>query len=161
MNNMKEKEVQKVLKEWFENKGFKVIENVKVNSENCVDLVATKENEKWIIEVKGDYDRNTAQYNVNFDTGMGQLLKSITIIDDKTKYAICIPFYAICIPFSRTERGEKLSYRLILKKYSKSIIFEMLNIHLILIRDDKSVEIISPANIIKFLTSINPKIKRR
>ena len=70
MNNMKEKEVQKVLKEWFENKGFKVIENVKVNSENCVDLVATKENEKWIIEVKGDYDRNTAQYNVNFDTGM-------------------------------------------------------------------------------------------
>jgi len=151
---MKEKEVQKVLKEWFENKGFKVIENVKVNSENCVDLVATKENEKWIIEVKGDYDRNTAQYNVNFDTGMGQLLKSITIIDDKTKYAICIPF-------SRTERGEKLSYRLILKKYSKSIIFEILNIHLILIRDDKSVEIISPANIIKFLTSINPKIKRR
>jgi len=151
---MKEKEVQKVLKEWFENKGFKVIENVKVNSENCVDLVATKENEKWIIEVKGDYDRNTAQYNVNFDTGMGQLLKSITIIDDKTKYAICIPF-------SRTERGEKLSYRLILKKYSKSIIFEILNIHLILIRDDESVEIISPENIIKFLTSINPKIKRR
>ncbi len=151
---MKEKEVQKVLKEWFENKGFKVIENVKVNSENCVDLVATKENEKWIIEVKGDYDRNTAQYNVNFDTGMGQLLKSITIIDDKTKYAICIPF-------SRTERGEKLSYRLILKKYSKSIIFEILNIHLILIRDDESVEIISPKNIIKFLTSINPKIKRR
>jgi len=151
---MKEKEVQKVLKEWFENKGFKVIENVKVNSENCVDLVATKENEKWIIEVKGDYDRNTAQYNVNFDTGMGQLLKSITIIDDKTKYAICIPF-------SRTERGEKLSYRLILKKYSKSIIFEMLNIYLILIRDDESVEIISPENIINFLTSINPKIKRR
>ena len=151
---MKEKEVQKVLKEWFENKGFKVIENVKVNSENCVDLVATKENEKWIIEVKGDYDRNTAQYNVNFDTGMGQLLKSITIIDDKTKYAICIPF-------SRTERGEKFSYRLILKKYSKSIIFEILNIHLILIRDDESVEIISPKNIIKFLTSINPKIKRR
>ena len=154
MNNMKEKEVQKVLKEWFENKGFKVIENVKVNSENCVDLVATKENEKWIIEVKGDYDRNTAQYNVNFDTDMGQLLKSITIIDDKTKYAICIPF-------SRTERGEKLSYRLILKKYSKSIIFGILNIHLILIRDDESVEIISPKNIIKFLTSINPKIKRR
>ena len=151
---MKEKEVQKVLKEWFENKGFKVIENVKVNSENCVDLVATKENEKWIIEVKGDYDRNTAQYNVNFDTGMGQLLKSITIIDDKTKYAICIPF-------SRTERGEKLSYRLILKKYSKSIIFEILNIHLILIRDDESVEIISPNNVRKFLTSIDPKIKRR
>jgi len=151
---MKEKDVQKVLKGWFENKGFKVIENVKVNYENSVDLVATKENEKWIIEVKGDYDRNTAQYNVNFDTGMGQLLKSITIIDDKTKYAICIPF-------SRTERGEKLSYRLILKKYSKSIIFEMLNIHLILIRDDESVEIISPKNIIKFLTSIDPKIKRR
>jgi len=48
---MKEKEVQKVLKEWFENKGFKVIENVKVNSENCVDLVATKEN---------DYMKNTS-----------------------------------------------------------------------------------------------------
>jgi len=55
--------------------------------------------------------------------------------------------------------AKKLSYRLILKKYSKSIIFEMLNIHLILIRDDESVEIISPKNIIKFLTSI--KIKKR
>jgi len=31
MNKMKEKDVQKVLKGWFENKGFKVIENVKVN----------------------------------------------------------------------------------------------------------------------------------
>ncbi len=33
-----------------------------------------------------DYDRNIAQYNVNFDTGMGQILKSITTLNEETKY---------------------------------------------------------------------------
>lgn len=150
---MNESNVQKILKKWFEKKGFETLENVKLNSENNVDLIAKRENEKWIIEVKGDYDRNTAQYNVNFDTGMGQILKSITTLNDETKYGICIPF-------SRTEKGEKLSYRLILKKYSSSIVFEVLNIHLLLVRDDESVEVILPNNIRKFLVSISSKIKR-
>lgn len=153
---MKESHVKNILKKWFKDRGYEVLdpdENIQIRSKVKVDLIAKKD-EQWIIEAKGDYDRNTAQYNVNFDTGMGQLLKSISTLNNKTKYAICIPF-------SRTERGERFSYRLILRKYSKSIIFEVLNIYIILVGDDESVEVIPPKDVISFLSTIDPKIKIR
>jgi hypothetical protein len=91
---------------------------------------------------------------VNFDTAVGQLLKGISRLDARTKYAIAIPF-------SRTERGERLSYRSILPKYSRSIAFETLNIHLLLVRDDGSVQTIVPGEIRKFLASVSPQIRSR
>lgn len=62
--------------------------------------MARKNQEQWIVEVKGDYDRSTAQYNVNFDTGIGQLVKSISVVNENINYAICIPL-------SRTEQGRQ------------------------------------------------------
>ena len=150
---MTEGDVQKILRDWFRNNGYKVTEDEKWKAGNKVDLLAESENDTWIVEVKGDYDCDTAQYTVNFDTGLGQLLKSITQLDDQTKYAIGIPF-------SRTERGEKFSYRLILPKYSKSLVFEKLNIHFLLIWDDGSVEVIEPDRVNVFLGEINPNIRR-
>lgn len=151
---MREEEVQEIIKNWLKGSRFEVSENVRINSGNKVDLIAKKGNEEWIIEVKGDYDRNTAQYNVNFDTGMGQILKSITTLNNEIRYAICIPF-------SRTEQGAKFSYRLILKKYSKSLVFEVLNIYIILVRDDESVEVIPPKDVRALLRNIEPKIRAR
>ena len=151
---MREDEVQEIMKNWLKGRRFEVLENAQIDSGNKVDLIAKKGNEEWIIEVKGDYDRNTAQYNVNFDTGMGQILKSITTLNSETKYAICIPF-------SRTEQGAKFSYRLILKKYSKSLVFEVLNIYIILVRDDESVEVIHPKDVRAFLRNVEPKIRAR
>ncbi len=151
---MDEAKVQSILKHWFEKRGFRTIENMRLSPGNNVDLVAQKDNEKWIVEIKGDYNSSTAQYSVNFDTGMGQILKSISKLNNKVKYAICIPF-------SRTERGERLSYRLILNKYSKSIAFKTLQIHLILVRDNESVELIYPEGVSSFLDTIDPAIKRR
>lgn len=149
---MKEARVQAIIDKWFRNRGFDVEENFYLDTENKIDVIAKKGLEQWIIEVKGDYDRNTAQYNVNSDTGMGQILKSITKIDNNTKYAICIPF-------SRTERGEGLFYRLILPKYSKSVIFEVLDLHLVLVRDDESVEIVMPKDVRRFLSEIDTRIR--
>jgi hypothetical protein len=149
---MEEAHAQAIIVKWFRNRGFDVEENSYLDTENEIDVIAKKGLEQWIIEVKGDYDKNTAQYNVNFDTGMGQILKSITKIDNNTKYAICIPF-------GRTERGERLSYRLILPKYSKSVIFEVLNLHLVLVRDDESVEIVMPKGIRRFLSDIDTRIR--
>lgn len=149
---MEEAHVQAIIAKWFRNRVFDVEKNSYLDTKNEIDVVAKKGLEQWIVEVKGDYDGYTAQYNVNFDTGMGQILKSITKIDSNTKYAICIPF-------SRTERGERLSYRLILPKYSKSVIFEMLNLHLILVRDDESVEIVLPKDVRRFLSEIDTRIR--
>ena len=150
---MKEAEVQRILSRWFRNQGYLVEESVKLGGGNRVDLAARSRQGDWFVEVKGDYDVNTAQYNVNFDTGVGQLIKGITRLDDRTKYAIGIPF-------SRTDRGEKLSYRLILPKYAKSLVFEALNIHLLLVRDDRSVEVTTPSEVKSFLSSIDPRIRR-
>lgn len=141
---MYESEAQELLASWFKRQGYKVETDVEAAAGNRVDMVAIKGKEKWIVEVKGDYDRNTAQYNVNFDTGVGQIIKSITEIDDNI-------LYGICIPFSRTERRERLSYRLVLSKYRKTLAFEKLNVCLILVRDDKSVQIIRPKEVNKFL----------
>ena len=149
---MKEDEVQEALGDWFQQQGYFVRKEVDIGFSSEIDLVAKSENEEWLVEVKGDYGK-TAQYTVNFDTGIGQLLKNMSRLDKQTKYAIGIPI-------STTERGEKLSYRLILPKYSKSLAFESLNIHLLLVRDDRSVEVIIPSRVIDFLHSINPEIQK-
>ena len=145
---MNENKVKEILCDWFKGHGYSIFFDIKSESGNKIDLLAKSKYEEWFVEIKGDYDKETAQYQTNFETGMGQLLKSITRLDDKTKYAIGIPF-------SRTERLEKFSYRLILPKYSKSLVFEKLNIHLILIRDGKSVEIIKPDEVRDFLSNLS------
>lgn len=137
---MRESEVETIIINWFENRGYTVEQEFLGPGGNKIDVMARKNQEQWIIEVKGDYDKNTAQYNVNFDTGIGQLIKSISVINKNMNYAICIPF-------TRTEQHKHLSYRLILPKYSRSLVFEKLNISLILVRDDRSVEIVKPKNV--------------
>ena len=49
---------------------------------NKIDMRARKNQKQWIVEVKGDYDKNTTQYNVNFDTGIVQLIRSISAADE-------------------------------------------------------------------------------
>lgn len=144
---MQEIEVEAIVINWFKQRGYTVEKEFLGAGGNKIDVMARKNQEKWIIEVKGDYDKNTAQYNVNFDTGVGQLIKSISVINGNMNYAICIPF-------TRTEQWEKLSYRLILPKYLKSLVFEKLNINLILIRDDRSVEIIESKDVRNFLKNL-------
>lgn len=141
---MNEAHVQDILVSWLRKNGYGVRVDFVMPSGNKIDVVADKDGDMWLVEVKGDYDKNTAQYNVNFDTALGQIIKSVMIVDKEIKYGICIPF-------SRTERMERLSYRLILPKYKKTIVFERLNISLILVRDDESVQIIEPRQVTQFL----------
>jgi len=149
---MKEFEVENAVMDWFKKRGYTVEREFLGPGGNKIDMRARKNQEQWIVEAKGDYDKNTAQYNVNFDTGIGQLIKSISTVNENVNYAICIPF-------TKTEQREKLSYRLILPKYSKSVVFEKLNISLIFVRDDKSVEIIKSKDVKSFLSTINPEVK--
>jgi len=111
-----------------------------------VDIIASGDNDTWIIEAKGDYDKNPRSYTHSFESAIAQLLKSMVKVEKRVHYAIAIPF-------SRTERHERFSYRLVLCKYTKSKFFEILNVYLILVRDDKTVKIISPKEVNRFLES--------
>jgi hypothetical protein len=146
---MTESEVQRTIVGWFAKQGYSITEKFKVEGGNKVDVLASSEVGEWRVEVKGDYNKNTAQYSVNFDTGMGQLLKSVTRHDNRLRYAIAIPF-------SSTECRATLSYRRILQKYSHSVVFEVLNIHIILVRDEGTIDVILPTDVRKFLSRLTP-----
>jgi hypothetical protein len=141
---MTEAEAQSAVVRWFRAKCYRVTEKVRADVGNTMDVLAQSDEEEWRSEIKGDYDKSTAQYTVNFDTGMGQLLKSIIRLNSRTKYGLAFPI-------SRTEEGARLSYRSILAKYSRSVAFEALNIHLLLVRDDESVEVVAPHEVCEFL----------
>jgi len=176
---MKEKKVVEIVDEWFQEQGFTTrlndvafktaYEELKGKGEELikgekkvrihpfiphrltkVDIVANDDSDTWIIEAKGDYDKNPRSYTHSFESAIAQLLKSMVKIGKRFHYAIAIPF-------SRTERHERFSYRLVLCKYTKSKFFEILNVHLILVRDDKTVEIISPKDVNRFLDSYSKK----
>jgi len=172
---MKEDEVIKIVDEWFEQQGFTTRLNdvafktayeelkgeevellkgkpkVRIKPEipyrlTKVDIIASDDNDTWIIEAKGDYDRNPRTYTNSFESAIAQLIKSMVKVEKRFHYAIAIPF-------SSTEKHERFSYRLILCKYTKSKFFEKLKVNLILVRDDKTVEIIPPKDVNKFLES--------
>ncbi len=144
---MTEAEVQEALVHWLQEQGYSTSETCVVEGGNRVDVIGTADRHEWRIEVKGDYDKSGAQYNVNFDTGIGQLVKGITRIDGRVRYGIAIPF-------SRTERRDILSYRRILPKYSESAAFEALNIYLLLVRDNGTVESVAPPAVRTFLRKL-------
>lgn len=109
-----------------------------------VDIVANDDSDTWIIEAKGDYDKNPRSYTHSFEAAIAQLLKSMVRIEKRFHYAIAIPF-------SRTEKRDKFSYRLVLCKYTKSKFFKILNVHLILVQDDETVKIIPPKDVNRLL----------
>lgn len=71
--------IQKSLEKYFEERGY-IIEK-----DGQVDLIATKGSDMWIIEAKG----MTEQVGLDFNTCIGQLVKSMT--SGQNKYAIAIP----------------------------------------------------------------------
>ena len=151
---MTEAEVQSALRRWFRDRGYSVSEKRKLAGGNKIDLVAESEQSSWYVEVNGDYDTDPAQYNTNFDTGIGLLVKGMTRLDNRTEYAIAILV-------DRTGRGENLSYRLALPKYSRTLAFGVLNIHLMLMHSDESVDVVEPAGVRAYLASVNPSIRAR
>ena len=174
-DKMKEDKVVEIVSDWFQQQGFTIrlkdvafktayeelkgeeVEWGKGNEKvrikpfiphrlTRVDIIASDDNDTWIIEAKEDYDKNPRTYTHSFETAIAQLLKSMVKIGKRFHYAIAIPF-------SRTEKRERFSYKLILCKYTKSQFFQKLNIHLILVRDNKTVEVIEPKDVNRFLGS--------
>ncbi|NVM28272.1 MAG: hypothetical protein HWN65_05480 [Candidatus Helarchaeota archaeon] len=150
---MDETAARQILVNWFKKKGYEVIEDEIMPGGNEIDLLAFKGlGDRWLVEVKGEDYSRTESYQVDFDTAMGQLMKSVLTLESGFRYAVCIPY-------SRTERGERLSYRRVLHQYRESMVFEALHISLIIIREDQSVEVIAPKDVRSFLQKIDPEIR--
>ncbi len=66
----------------------------------------------------------------------------------------------LAVAFGTTEGQAVHSYRSVLKKYSRSPVFEDLRIHLLLVRADDSVLHLPPEQINTFLIDLNRYIKR-
>ncbi len=71
--------IQEAIENCFFNEGFAI------EKDGQIDLVAEKDDEKWIVEAKG----MTSQITVDFNTCIGQLVKSMS--SPTWKYAIAIP----------------------------------------------------------------------
>lgn len=71
--------IQEAIENYFSNEGFVI------DTDGQIDLVAEKNEEKWIIEAKG----MTSQITVDFNTCLGQLVKSMEF--STSNYAIAIP----------------------------------------------------------------------
>jgi hypothetical protein len=71
--------VQESIENYFRSLGYEL----KTNEQ--VDLIAMKGNERWVIEAKG----LTSAVGTDFNTCLGQLIKSIK--DENTTYAIAVP----------------------------------------------------------------------
>jgi hypothetical protein len=65
------------------------------------------------------------------------------------------------LAFESTAGGQSPSYRRALKKYSNSIVFEDLGLHLLLITSTQAVDVLAPEEVNPFLRDLDRWIKRR
>jgi hypothetical protein len=71
------------------------------------------------------------------------------------------PVLGLALAFGSTERGEEASFRRVLKKYTRSVVFTDQNIHLLLVKDDGFVWEIPPEQVNAFLANLNQYIAQR
>ena len=101
----------------------------------------------------GDYPR-PEDYILRFDAAMDELISY-------SQTAPGFPQLGLAVAFSSTERRSDHSYRRVLKKYTRSIVFADLHIHLLLVREDQSLEVIMPGEVNAFLKNLNPYIQAK
>jgi hypothetical protein len=109
--------VQFAIEKHFKQEGYIFLK------EDLVDLVCQKNTEKWFIEAKGQ----TESIGVDFNTGLGQILKQMT--DPSYTYGIAVP------------NTDKFLFQV--GKVPKRVC-HVLNLHWILVNEQGVIQIISP-----------------
>jgi hypothetical protein len=139
----REQAVQETLCNWFENRGYVVVQrciddpisfddirNCKTSKVFGIDIVAQKGREKWVVEAKGETKGGTASGDVDLMCGVGQLFTYITKLDENIHYAIAIPNTA--------------HFANALKKLRKSVAIVKLKLNLFLIGPNGTVMLKEP-----------------
>ena len=138
---MSEKELQKYLASSIERNGYKVIQQCvddptkfadigecRTHSIFGIDIVAQKNNELWIIEVKGQPNGGVASCSTFFMAGIGQILTRMTSFSEGIHYSLAIPNTDCFAPSVRKLMG--------------SPVLPLLKLSIILVQDDGSFELV-------------------
>jgi len=111
--------IQEAIEQHFVMNGFSI------EKDGQIDLIAEKNDEKWIVEAKG----MTSQINVDFNTCIGQLAKSM---------ASPLMNYAIALPNEIKYKHQSMK----LPNYFRTIS----NLHIIVVDENAQIHIIQPTD---------------
>jgi hypothetical protein len=111
------------------------------------DLVLQKEGVKWGIVFCPDKTDGTG-YLGAFETAMQR------VVDARREGPADLQL-GMGVAFASTAHGQSPSYRRALKKYSNSIVFEDLGLHLFLVTGEKAVDVLKPAEVNAFMRDLD------
>ena len=120
----REREVEARVIDWLSRRGFAVQTRVRVAS-GIIDLVAVRDDERLVVEVKGEDAGGYTSAQMNFLISIGQIASRMT--EDE-------PIYALAFPLTP-------DYRRVLRTFRGSRAFERLRIDLLVLDPDPGADI--------------------
>lgn len=142
-------ELKKALVAHFAPQGFSEQQNAALG----LDLILQKDSENWGIVFCADKSDGVG-YLGAFEAAMQR------VIDARRDSPKDLQL-GMAIAFGETANGKSPSYRRALKKYSNSIVFEDLGLHLFLVTSETAVDALKPNEVNPFMRDLDKWIATR
>jgi len=133
----REREVLSILVRYLKENGWKVKEQIRVES-GSIDIGAEKEGKTLLIEAKGEDRGGYTSAEMNFQMGLGQLMSRMKHREAE---------YGFAFPLTK-------DFTKVLRKYKGSFAFEKLEIYLLPVARDGACRLIPPNEVLRFLEEI-------
>lgn len=140
-------ELRKSLERYFAQEGYSPREA------ETLDLEFAKGPERWGLALCPDREEGVA-YLGAFEAAMQKMVDAHQISNGNLRLGLALAF-------GSTAAGSHPSYRRALKKYSNSIVFEDLGLHLFLVQDDGELMELQPSGVNLFLRDLDRWIAAR
>jgi len=134
-------DLRNALSKYLQREGFSVAET------GSMDLELAKSDERWGLALCPEREEGMA-YLGSFEAAMQKMMDAHLTGDAKLHLGIGVDF-------GSTAAGKHPSYRRALKKYSNSIVFEDLGLHLFLVQTGGEVMNLEPSEVNLFLRDLN------
>jgi len=130
----KESIVQNILVNYLKKKGYNIKEMHKVTN-GIIDIVADRNNEFIVIEVKGEDRGGYTSAEMNFQIGIGQILSRMT--NQNVIYALAFPLTS--------------DFKKVLKKYKNTSGLQKLKLFFYIIKEDNNVEYCDSESLVEMI----------
>lgn len=134
------------VQEHFANLGF--APHAQLGQPALLILESPSGHRRWVVAILGKESNGEAHLK-SFETAMQSLIdyRQNLLADEQTRLGLAMPF-------GNAPNRHAPSYRRALKKYSNSIIFEDLDIHLILLNPAKKPKLLVPEEVNEYLRAL-------